>query len=195
MSCPTGFEPGPQTTCHFVCPADFRYTQEYGGEMCVLRADPTKRVALTALPYNATITQQQEERTTVQQKLNAIVDGIQAHRDLESAAAQTQTWAQAHDRLEQRYAAYTGMSTAMEATTHRLEAARRRTTPTEDLSTERRWLLNGDYSAPDVRFFQIALILLVLSMGSYFVAPTPVAHVITTGLLCIGAAAGFFLKG
>lgn len=163
--------------------------------MCVLRADPTKRVALTALPYNATITQQQEERTTVQQKLNAIVDGIQAHRDLESAAAQTQTWAQAHDRLEQRYAAYTGMSTAMEATTHRLEAARRRTTPTEDLSTERRWLLNGDYSAPDVRFFQIALILLVLSMGSYFVAPTPVAHVITTGLLCIGAAAGFFLKG
>lgn len=193
-SCPSGFEPGPGTTCHVVCPAAFRYTQEYGGETCVLIADPTKRVSLNALPFNATEAQSQAERTRVQDAIRGIESDLTTRRDLLAAQSEPTQWVQAHDRLEQRYASYTGLSTAMGKTIQRLQAARRPMNPAEDLSTERRWLLNGDYEAPDAKFFQIALILIVLSIGSYFVAPTPIAHIITTGLLCVGAAVGFFLK-
>jgi len=193
-SCPAGFEPGTQSTCHVVCPAGFRYTQEYGGEKCVLVANPTKRVTLTALPFNATDAQMQTERAAVQSQLDTIQTDLNTRRELEETQRDVATWAQGYDALQQKYATYTGATTAIGQTIRRLEAARRPPNPAEDLSTERRWLLNGDYAAPDVRFFQIALILLVLCIGSYFVFSTPVAHIVTAGLLSVGAAVGFFLK-
>jgi hypothetical protein len=193
-NCPSGFEPGPQSTCHVQCPAAFQYTQE-GGEACILRTDATKRVSLTALPFNATDAQHQAERTRVQEKVTAIETEIQGRRDLVAAQTAPVEWAQAYDQVQKRYADYTGASAAIDETIKTLRGrSRPPVAPAEDLSLDRRWLLSGQYEEPDVRFFQIALILLVLSMVGYFVLPLPVAHLVTTVLLGVGAAVGFFLR-
>lgn len=194
-SCPSGFEPGPGTTCHVVCPAEFEYTREYGGERCVLRTDRTLQVTLVDLPVNATEAQRTAERARVQQKIDDIKTGLETRAELQSAQRKPDEWVKAYDVVQQRYAAYSGASTAVDETLQRLRAQRRpAVAPAEDLSADRRWLLSGQYQEPDVRFFQIALILLVVSVFSYFVVSTPVAHIITTVLLCVGAAVGFFLK-
>jgi hypothetical protein len=120
---------------------------------------------------------------------------LQGRRELVEAQTAPAEWAQAYDQVQKRYADYTGASTAMDETIKTLRGRSRPSiAPAQDLSLDRRWLLSGQYEEPDVRFFQIALILLVLSMGSYFVLPLPVAHLVTTVLLGVGAAVGFFLK-
>jgi len=195
MSCPTGFEPGPATTCHSVCPPALQYTQEYGGEACILRTNRTKRVPLIALPVTATDSQFTAERTRVQGLLTAIETELATQRELAEAQTKPQEWVDAHGKLQQRYAAYTGASTSIDDTLKRLRSERRpKMAPAQDLSADRRWLLTGDYQAPDVRFFQIALIVIILSIVSYFALPLPLAHLATTVLLCVGAALGFFLK-
>jgi hypothetical protein len=194
-SCPSGFDPGTASTCHVHCPDAFEYSQEYGGERCVLRTDRSKQVVLTALPFSATAQQQTAERTRVQQKIDEIQTALATRAELESAKDKPDDWVKAYDLVQQRHAAYTGASTAIDETLQRLRAQQRPpVAPAEDLSADRRWLLSGQYEEPDVRFFQIALILLVLSTFSYFVLSTPVAHIVTTVLLCVGAAVGFFLK-
>jgi hypothetical protein len=152
-------------------------------------------VVLTALPFSATAQQQTAERTRVQQKIDEIQTALATRAELESAKDKPDDWVKAYDLVQQRHAAYTGASTAIDETLQRLRAQQRPpVAPAEDLSADRRWLLSGQYEEPDVRFFQIALILLVLSTFSYFVLSTPVAHIVTTVLLCVGAAVGFFLK-
>lgn len=193
--CPSGFEPGPGTTCHVICPPDFEYTQEYGGERCVLRSDRTKQITLTALPFNATDQQRSAEESRIQEKIASLQAEQLARVELQAAQQKPTEWVKAYDVLQQRYAAYTGSSAALDETLQRLRSQRRApVAPADDLSADRQWLLQGEPQDADVRFFQIALILLVLSTLSYFVFSTPVAHIVTTGLLCVGAAAGFFLK-
>lgn len=162
--------------------------------MCVLKVDANKRVVLNAIPFNASDEQYMTERDSVQARLTQLETGLATRQSLEAAQAVPQQWAGPYETLQTRYAAYTGSSDAIEKTLQTLKPLRPRVAPAEDLSLERRFLLQAGESRVSPLVLQVALFLIVLSLLSYLVFSPSTAHMVTFLLLSVGIAAGFFLR-
>lgn len=82
---------------------------------------------------------------------------------------------------------------AMRDVANSLNPFRPPTAPSSDLEKERKEI--ADAAKTNLFFIQAALFLVVLSMLTYAVLPLDTANMIAFGLLSVGIAIGFFLKG
>ena len=99
-----------------------------------------------------------------------------------------------YGRIQSEYATYSnqGITDAIRETDQALKPLRPRTAPAEDLELERR-KITAD-ARQSLVLVQLALFLVFLSLLSYVILPQVWANGISFLLLCVGIAAGFFLR-
>lgn len=112
--------------------------------------------------------------------------------ELQAARTRPQGWNQSYQGISSRSVDFAEVNRELDETNKALKPRRPRTAPAEDLSLERRMILNGP--TINVLMIQIALFFAVLSLLSFLVLSRDVAQGVTFLLLSTGVALGFFLR-
>ena len=207
LSCPAGFEQGPNLSCHIQCPGEFKYVQSGGGsaplvEECVIAENNDYRIKLTSLPAlvpnRAVPSYYKEERDRFDILLREVraryIDERPIADAIKSAAFENQQKDAEYSQIVSEYASYNsagGAVAEIEDAMKKLKPLRPKTAPAEDLSLERRKLL-GD-RAPSMLLLQISLFIIFLCLLTYAFVPMPYANYAVFLLLSTGVTVGIFL--
>lgn len=202
-TCPSGFERGPDLSCHAVCPGMFKYNSESPVEKCVYATNNKYSFPLRPLPFppkgKPVPSEYASERARVDQEQAKLLEKIRSEASTEEAIStykdEQRNTIQRHSSLQSQYASYAAakeVGDAIDKVTKSLKPMRPPTAPAEDIHKERRAILQG--SGPNFLVFQIALVILLMCLLVYVFVPPTYAHGIVVLLLSVGIAVGIFLK-
>lgn len=190
MSCPTGFVLGLNTSCHAVCPQDFKYMQGNGGSSCVYTTNNSYSFSLNDLPVAGNASSFTAEQARVGSAVTDLLVRIQADA-LAAQQLQTATVSEptgAYGVVRSQSAAIDKLDDAIK----QLKPPRSPTQPYPDIS-----LLQATIRFTERQTFlllQIAAFAIFICIFLYLILPKEIAHFAAFLVLCSTVAVGISLS-